>query len=596
MPFETIVTWIITASLMGSFLFLLLVGVRRGIRKYLGSKWLHIIWFLVFIKLLVPFGPESQYSIFNLVNFLSRGIVRTANSIMLQDPVADKQYLTFSVGAGMTDHHAGISVREDISNGQDIFSTHLSIEFSELLFFIWLFGCIVTALAFLVTNMRIRYQMKQTTFPCDASISSLVDMAKLQMDITAPIQVYYSTAFRSPVLFGSIFPRLILPYDIKDRLNKKELEYVIYHELSHFKSKDILIFQILSVLQCMHWFNPFVWIAISVFKDDIELSCDARTLSRLSPKGYKGYGKAIISMLESFSRPSRFSSYAGFGSKMAYLKKRITLVSRFKKRNVIWSFLAVVFFFMSCALFLTSPISRKTELDKEDAKGKWEVVDIVRHPDYFAPDTPRWTQPFFVEDIYILPDGAIAQTPYQWHGSNIENPYTGEQISYYIEVINGDTYLFFEWNKNDFTESLYYVFRQIDNKWYLYENLPHMADQLELPFVDDPEVRGTWKTLNEKEYLEKTYVPQDAAENYLQKVKFAENGQLIMLFPEKIIDVNLITWTDGKILYKKDEIGKYFFLKNFTGTYLILEWNSDSYLYRGRNPRYYYLIRSDVEL
>ena len=57
---------------------------------------------------------------------------------------------------------------------------------------------------------------------------------------------------------GLLSPRLILP----DRAYTKEmLENILRHELTHYRRRDVLCKWAAALTGCIHWFNPFVWIA-----------------------------------------------------------------------------------------------------------------------------------------------------------------------------------------------------------------------------------------------------------------------------------------------------------------------------------------------
>ena len=50
-------------------------------------------------------------------------------------------------------------------------------------------------------------------------------------------------------------------------LDDDEIEYILLHELSHYKRKDILVNYLMIFLQCIHWFNPFIWYLFKIIKE-----------------------------------------------------------------------------------------------------------------------------------------------------------------------------------------------------------------------------------------------------------------------------------------------------------------------------------------
>lgn len=76
--------------------------------------------------------------------------------------------------------------------------------------------------------------------------------------------------------------------------NPEWLRYVILHEEEHAKQADQLWGLLRIMLLCSFWYNPFVWAACYVSKQDCELACDERVAKRLSGEERRAYGKALL--------------------------------------------------------------------------------------------------------------------------------------------------------------------------------------------------------------------------------------------------------------------------------------------------------------
>lgn len=64
----------------------------------------------------------------------------------------------------------------------------------------------------------------------------------------------------------------------------------------------------------------------------------------LSPKEVKEYGQSIIDMFKILSKPHLVMGTLGFSNK--YIKRRIIMISRFKKKSITWTIAALAFAFM----------------------------------------------------------------------------------------------------------------------------------------------------------------------------------------------------------------------------------------------------------
>ncbi len=80
-------------------------------------------------------------------------------------------------------------------------------------------------------------------------------------------------------------------------------EYVLAHELTHLRRRDIFWGQIRVLLLACFWFHPLVWVMAVVSKRDCELSCDEKAIKRLGESKRRYYGYVLLRMV-SISRPA----------------------------------------------------------------------------------------------------------------------------------------------------------------------------------------------------------------------------------------------------------------------------------------------------
>jgi hypothetical protein len=134
-------------------------------------------------------------------------------------------------------------------------------------------------------------------------------------------------------LFGFIRPRLLLPAGFTRSFSPEELRHVFLHELAHIKRCDILIGWLMTAVQILHWFNPFVWFAGYRMRVDRELACDALALSYARDEENQRYGETIIKLLESFGRSAWSPGLAGAVENKNQLKERIRMIAKYRKTN-----------------------------------------------------------------------------------------------------------------------------------------------------------------------------------------------------------------------------------------------------------------------
>ena len=65
---ENLFNLVFKASLYGSIVGIIILLVKRIFKNKINPKYNYIIWMLLIIKLLVPVGPQSSISLFNISN------------------------------------------------------------------------------------------------------------------------------------------------------------------------------------------------------------------------------------------------------------------------------------------------------------------------------------------------------------------------------------------------------------------------------------------------------------------------------------------------------------------------------------------------
>ena len=134
--------------------------------------------------------------------------------------------------------------------------------------------------------------------------------------------VYETDAVRAPFILGLLRPRVYLPAG----LSGEPLRYVLAHERFHLRHGDHAVKLLAFLLLCVHWFNPFVWLAYALMSRDMEMRCDEAVLSAES-----GITKPYSMALLSFAAARRFPSPSPLCFGETGVKERIKNVLRWKK-------------------------------------------------------------------------------------------------------------------------------------------------------------------------------------------------------------------------------------------------------------------------
>ncbi len=240
---QNIFNIVFTTSLYAAIVGLVIVLIKSVLKNRLNARWNYIIWAVLILKLILPFGPQSIFSLFNVV--------------------PEMTYNSMYEITGQTQYSKEAYVPLDIPAASETLSTlkadnMQSVGVLDLLPYVWAFGA-VAILLWLMVSYWVFYKKLQASVCCsDDRVNQVLRICMNKMGIYRSIPVVMQEAVCMPSLFGVINPKILLSSKVAE-LSDKELEYVLLHELAHYKRKDIFVNYLLLTLQIVHWFNPMMW-------------------------------------------------------------------------------------------------------------------------------------------------------------------------------------------------------------------------------------------------------------------------------------------------------------------------------------------------
>lgn len=306
---------IIEMSLYASVVIALTIVIRFFLKKS-SKRLMMILWLAVAVRLLVPINVESAVSIFNL--FPSTGINRIAadnEAAKMPDervfaPVFENNNAEVSNATTQKELMVNEDVKEEVSKEPVNVITNKvvdsevkpapTISLKNVCAIVWVVG-----VAVILLDCTYRY----------VSLKKMVKGAK-QIDK----DVYVSELVDSPFVMGIVKPRIYLPETLSD----SERGYILLHERTHIKRGDYLS-KIVGMVACaFHWFNPLVWIAYMLFEQDMEMSCDEKTVEEMGEDIKKAYSLTLVSFATKKESPKYKVVFLGF-SKVNFSKAEVTI-------------------------------------------------------------------------------------------------------------------------------------------------------------------------------------------------------------------------------------------------------------------------------
>ncbi|MHC4660004.1 MAG: M56 family metallopeptidase, partial [Planctomycetota bacterium] len=345
--------WLVRSTAQVSVLVLLVLVSMAALRGRLPARWQYALWLVVVVRMIMPWAPPSRLSMFNLIPVSYRSRVADFewaateaenSSTVVAVPPGPADYTSIKGvitpertpdmptgnGTDVSPHKPDVAQREPffdrLSNWRVVLLT-----VGRSLPVIWLAGAAVLGCYVCIANVSLWRIVKRERLLTEQKILNLLEDCKEQIGVRTVLGVVVSARVRSPVLFGFLRPRLVLPVGTLEALTVEELRYVFLHELAHVKRNDILLGWVTSVLSVLHWFNPLVWYAFYRMRADREAACDALALSRMNAEEPPAYGRTIVTLLERFSRVQYVPGMVGVLESKVQLERRIVMIAKFKK-------------------------------------------------------------------------------------------------------------------------------------------------------------------------------------------------------------------------------------------------------------------------
>lgn len=307
---------IVNMSIAASWLVLVLLVLRLLMRK--APKWiLVLLWGFVAVRLLCPFGIESALSLIPSAATISPEIMmdRTpeiATGIETLDRVVNPVI-------------SEVFAPEPIASANPL---QILIPVAANL---WLLGAWVMLLYAAVSDCRLRRRVAAAVRWRD--------------------NIFQSEHVDSPFVQGVFKPRIYLPFamDAQDR------EYVIAHEQAHIRRRDHWWKPLGFLLLAIHWFNPLLWYAYTLFCRDMELACDEKVIRDMDGEQRADYTQALVACSVNRRMPALAFGEVG-------VKARVQSVLNYRKPTWLALALALLACVLTAVCFLTNPKQRDETL------------------------------------------------------------------------------------------------------------------------------------------------------------------------------------------------------------------------------------------
>lgn len=308
-------------SLWAAALTALICVVRAAFGRILPKRTFRILWAIVMLRMLVPLSLPVMK-----INF-DMPVSSASDEAIVQDTVV----YTYMVGEFLQDGTADyITPRTEYEVTETAAGSLSAAK-------IWLLTATAVFAVFAAVHIRFRLKVRDAV-PAEINFEA---------GLKRQVRIKVSDRIDSPLTYDIFRPVILLPKNIY-KCDKKTVEYILSHELTHIKRFDVLykLFMVLAV--SLHWFNPFAWVMLVLASRDIELSCDEEVVLRKNGSGREReeYALTLIEMEEKRSFGVLLSGFGG-----SSVKERIKSVMQLKKASPAGKAAAVLLVAMAFTVF-----------------------------------------------------------------------------------------------------------------------------------------------------------------------------------------------------------------------------------------------------
>ena len=257
--------WLLNAGIFGSVIGLGVLALRRVQR--LPRRAVYVLWALPLLRLWLPFGLSSEFSLLTLISRYATKTVTVYQSISLPD-------ITMSNAVQAADSYFPVT-----------YKTNLLEQVFTIAALVWLVGFCALVITGVFLYAFTSAEIRKARHLCD--------------------NVWVSASVTAPALYGILRPRIVIPA----YMETTNLDYVLLHENAHVRRKDNLFRCVALLTAALHWYNPLVWLFLKRYMEDVELACDESVAAQLPPRERKAYALALVDAAE--QRSAFVSAFGG---------------------------------------------------------------------------------------------------------------------------------------------------------------------------------------------------------------------------------------------------------------------------------------------
>ncbi len=317
-----------------------LMLLRRALRGRMDPRLTYALWLLCALRILIPVnlfqspasvGALAQRSgVEQAVERVRRAV--SPKRVMIVDAPADsvslEEYAESLNDGGLHVYDAHLSTPEEleqlreqypdnIKDGEQPVSVVTEVTVGGRSFWGWVYRTGVCAVGLLLVVLNVRFSL---------ALKRRRRSFRGELPVPCPLEVYIVKDLPSPCLAGLLRPAVYLN---RAAVENGRLDHILTHELTHYRHGDQWWAWLRCVCLAAQWFNPLVWAAAYLSRQDCELACDASAIKSLGEGERLPYGRTLVDMIAAARSPSAlFQTATTMSGGKRGIRERLALIVR----------------------------------------------------------------------------------------------------------------------------------------------------------------------------------------------------------------------------------------------------------------------------
>ncbi|HPE15866.1 MAG TPA: M56 family metallopeptidase [Oscillospiraceae bacterium] len=322
---------ILSLSLSGSAMALLLLMLRPVLAGRVSKRFGYYVWLLVLLRLCLP--VSGSVSFFTAAGAGTESSV-TAGQTAAENPSAqsDPDVRTDPAQEAVpTADAAGTyappeETRAD-APGQSLWDAAVDLAGDPAVWFwIWAAGALGTCAWYVLGYLRFSAGVGKSGVPAEGEAARILE----ELCPRRRPRLLVSPAVDTPMLLGIFRPAVVLP---DRRYDGGTLRSILRHELCHDRRGDLYYKWFAMVVFSLHWFNPLLYFVRRELAHACELACDEAVIRDMTADERRRYGETLLALAGGGNRPAGILATT-MSEEKRHLKGRLLSIMNYKKTSV----------------------------------------------------------------------------------------------------------------------------------------------------------------------------------------------------------------------------------------------------------------------